>query len=180
MSETSTGWIYLARPGDAPKGPVSFDDLQRLAQSRAIVGKSLVRNQASQRWVEADEVPDLIPVIPFGETDVKQLEAIRLRKLAAWRSRIGWGVLGAALIQVCLTVAGDRIDKVALSMVVVPLMLVQLVLAMGTSDYLKKPSLLLIVLSGLPGFGAIGLFLVWRRARAELKSPATDTERSQG
>lgn len=178
MSETSTGWFYLAQPGDTPKGPVSFDDLQRLVQSRAIVGKSLVRNQASQRWVEADVVPDLIPVIPFGETDVKHLESIRLRKLAAWRRRIGWGALGAALIQACLTIASDRIDKVVLSMVVVPLMLAQLVLAMRTSDHLKKPSLPLIVLSGLPGFGAIGLFFVWRRARAELKSHAANSEKS--
>jgi hypothetical protein len=178
MSETSSGWFYLPQPGDTPKGPVSFGDLQQLARSRAIVGKSLVCNQASRRWVEADVVPDLIPVIPFGETDVKHLEAIRLRKLAAWRRRIGWGAVGAALIQACLTIAGDRIDKVALSMVVVPLMLVQLVLALGTSDHLKKSSLPLIVLSGLPGFGAIGLFLVWRRARAELKSQATDSKKS--
>jgi len=169
MIESSTGWFYVPRPGDTPKGPVSFDDLQQLAQKQAIAGKSFVRNQASERWVEAEVVPDLFPVTPLGESDFKHQEAIRLRKLAEWRRRVGWGALGAALVQACLMIAGERIDNVALPLIMVPLMLAQLVLAMGTSDHLKKASLPLIVLSGFPGLGAIGLFFVWKRARDELK-----------
>lgn len=177
MTETSTGWFYVPQPGDTPKGPVSFGDLRQLVRSRAIVGKSLVRNQAGERWVEADVVPNLIPVIPFGESDFKHLEAIRLRKLAAWRRRIGWGVLDAALVQACLTMAGERIDRVALSIMLVPTMLVQLVLALGTSDHLRRPSLPLIVLSVPPGVGVIGLFFLRRKASRELK--AADSARQE-
>lgn len=176
MIESSTGWFYVPRPGDTPKGPVSFGDLEQLAQSRAIVGKSLVRNQAGEHWVEADDVPGLIPAVSFGESDYRHHDANRLRKLAEWRRRIGWGTLGAATFQICLMFAGDQVNKVALSMMLVPIMLAQLVLAMGTSDHLKKPSLPLIVLSAFPGLGAIGLFLVWRRARDELKLRSSVSE----
>ena len=60
----AAGWFYAH--GDEEKGPVSAEELKKLAASNALAPTDLVWQEGMEEWVPATEVPGLFPGAPAG------------------------------------------------------------------------------------------------------------------